>query len=124
MRESCPVEALILVVAELMTIPLLIAAALLFEVAGAAVIAIGQLIAWRGARPTRRAKARAWHEGWAGRRSCIVQSARTALHTCVKNVHITAWCIRRGPRTALAGFARSAQRKVIRTRWWVWEVRS
>lgn len=46
-------EALILVVAELMTIPLLIAAALLFEVAGAAVIAVGQLIAWRGARPTR-----------------------------------------------------------------------
>lgn len=46
-------EALILVVAELMAIPLLIAAALLFEVAGAAVIALGQMIAWRRARPTR-----------------------------------------------------------------------
>lgn len=46
-------EALILVVAELMAIPLLIAAALLFEVAGAALILLGQAIAWRGARPTR-----------------------------------------------------------------------
>ncbi len=52
-RESCPVEALLLVVAELMTIPLLIAGALLFEAAGVAVITLGQAIAWRSARPSR-----------------------------------------------------------------------
>lgn len=46
-------EALLVVVAELMAIPLLIAAALLFELAGAALIAVGQVIAWRRGRPSR-----------------------------------------------------------------------
>jgi hypothetical protein len=55
------VEALLLVVAELMAIPLLVAAALLFEVAGLAVIGLGALLVGRRARPT--ALVRWWRRG-------------------------------------------------------------
>jgi hypothetical protein len=48
------VEALLIVVAELMAVPLLVAAALLFELVGAAVLGAGHVVLWRGReRPTR-----------------------------------------------------------------------
>lgn len=48
------VEALLIVVAELMAVPLLVAGALLFELAGAAVLGAGHVVLWRGrTRPTR-----------------------------------------------------------------------
>lgn len=54
-------EALLLVVAELMAIPLLVAAALLFEVAGLALIGLGSLLVGRRARPS--ALVRWWRRG-------------------------------------------------------------
>ncbi|MCY1008082.1 hypothetical protein OV079_21490 [Nannocystis pusilla] len=47
-------EALLIVVAELMAVPLLVAAALLFELVGAALLGAGYLVLWRSRqRPTR-----------------------------------------------------------------------
>lgn len=54
-------EALLLVVAELMAIPLLVAAALLFELAGLALIGLGSLAVGRRARPS--ALVRWWRRG-------------------------------------------------------------
>lgn len=54
MRECLGVEALLIVVAELMAVPLLVAAALLFELVGAAILGAGHIVLWRGRlRPTR-----------------------------------------------------------------------
>jgi hypothetical protein len=55
------VEALLLVVAELMAVPLLVAAALLFELAGVALIGLGTLLLGRRARPSR--LVRWWRRG-------------------------------------------------------------
>lgn len=53
-REWQRVEALLIVVAELMAVPLLVAGALLFELIGAALLGAGHLVLWRGRqRPTR-----------------------------------------------------------------------
>lgn len=53
-------EALLLVVAELMAIPLFVAAALLFELAGGALIGLGQLIALRGGGDGKPSRLRRW----------------------------------------------------------------